>query len=102
MIKIALRTFWITTVVLLVICAIAYAQTATTAPLFGLDQCLWIETEDGTVYNNYCGKVIVPNGSLTDNGDGTFTLSIVAPQDPEQVVFAGENLVFAGENVFYP
>ncbi|NJO00342.1 MAG: hypothetical protein HC880_00500 [Bacteroidia bacterium] len=80
----------------------SYAQTGATAPIFGLDQCLWIETEDGTVVNNYCGKIIVPNGSLTDNGDGTFTLAVSAPQESEQVIFAGEDVIFGGENVFYP
>lgn len=80
-----------------------HAQTGATAPIFGIDQCLWIETEDGTVVNNYCGKIIVPNGSLTDNGDGTFTLAVTAGGgDSEQVIFAGEDVIFGGESVVYP
>lgn len=54
---------------------VAYAQTGSTAPFFGLDQCLWFEEEDGSPTNLICGKMKVSNGSLTDNGDGSFSLS---------------------------
>ncbi len=56
--------------------ALVYAQVATTTPIFGQDACNWIETEDGTVVNNICGKTTVTDGSYVDNGDGTFSLTI--------------------------
>ncbi len=52
------------------------AQVGSTTPIFGQDACNWIETEDGTVVNNYCGKTIVTDGAYVDNGDGTFSLSV--------------------------
>lgn len=60
-------------ILLFILSSNAYAQTGTTAPMFGLDQCLWFENQAGTVVNNYCAKMIV-TGTLTDNGDGSFTL----------------------------
>lgn len=57
------------------LCVYAYAQQGTTAPLFGLDQCLLIEDESGTVVNIICGPITVPDGTLTDDGDGSFTLN---------------------------
>lgn len=53
----------------------SFSQTGTTAEMFGLDQCLWVETEDQTIQNNYCAKMIVEDGTLTDNGNGSFTYS---------------------------
>lgn len=50
-------------------------QVGSTVPIFGQDACLWVETEDGTVANSYCAKMKVTDGSLTDNGDGTFSLT---------------------------
>lgn len=46
--------------------------------MFGLDQCLWIEEEDGAPFNSFCGKIKVSNGSFTNNGDGTFSLTTSA------------------------
>ena len=65
-------------ILFLVLTGRAMSQTGMTAPIFGQDQCLWIETENGSVVNNFCGKLIVPTGSLTNNGDGTFTLSFTS------------------------
>ncbi|MCK9544746.1 MAG: LamG domain-containing protein [Novosphingobium sp.] len=51
-------------------------QTGKTASISQYDdQCLMFETIDETVANRICGKIIVPNGSLTNNGDGTWSLS---------------------------
>lgn len=55
--------------------SIAYAQTGTTSEMFGLDQCLWFEEEDGSPSNVFCGKMKVTNGTFTNNGDGTFSLT---------------------------
>lgn len=54
----------------------SFSQTGTTAEMFGLDQCLWVETEDETVVNNYCAKMKLTDGSLVDNGDGSFSVTI--------------------------
>lgn len=53
----------------------AFSQTGTTAPMFGLDQCLWLEDSDASVVNNYCARMIVEDGTLTDNANGSFTYS---------------------------
>jgi hypothetical protein len=45
-------------------------------PMSGdLDGCVWIEEIDGSPANRTCGKTKVSNGALTDNGDGTYTLT---------------------------
>lgn len=64
------------TFTLLMVCFVsnAHAQQGATAPIFGIDQCIWIEDESGTVINNICGKVEVPDGAIVDNGDGSYTL----------------------------
>lgn len=54
---------------------LAYGQTGATSPIFGQDQCLYIAEEDGDPFNIICGPLLVPNDSLTDNGDGTFSLT---------------------------
>lgn len=54
----------------------AYAQTAQTVPVFGIDQCVLIREEDGDPANFACLPIGVTNGSLTDNGDGTFSLDV--------------------------
>ncbi len=38
------------------------------------DYCITVEESDGSPSNVACSKVLVTNGTLTDNGDGTFTL----------------------------
>ena len=65
----------------------AHAQTGMTAPIFGIDQCTWFEEADGSPANSYCAKMILGNGSLTDNGNGSFTLSSSgAPTDADYLV----------------
>ena len=39
------------------------------------DYCTKLITVDGTVHTDLCEPVIVDNGSLTNNGDGTYTYS---------------------------
>lgn len=53
----------------------AFAQTGATIPMFGQDQCILWEEEDGSPTNIICGPMRLPNGSLTDNGDGSFSFS---------------------------
>ena len=40
------------------------------------DLCATIEEEDGSPANTSCGKIKVSNGQLTNNGDGTYSLSV--------------------------
>lgn len=40
------------------------------------DRCLTVKEEDGSPANNICGDIKVTNGALTDNADGTFSLSL--------------------------
>lgn len=40
-----------------------------------LDRCMTIKEADGSPSNVACGDLKVSNGSLTDNGDGTYSLS---------------------------
>jgi hypothetical protein len=62
---------------LLLFASTAFAQQGSVYnPFTGkFDKCLWIETEDGTVKNITCGKTKVSDGTLTNNLDGTFSLS---------------------------
>jgi len=54
----------------------AHAQYAQSVGAFGqIDNCILIEEEDGSPANWACLPLKVSNGSLTDNGDGTFSLS---------------------------
>lgn len=54
----------------------AYAQTGQTNEMFGVDQCIWWEDESQNVQNVICGKMVVPDGSLVDNLDGSYTLDM--------------------------
>jgi hypothetical protein len=63
---------------LLLSASVAYAGT-TYNPFTGKqDKCMTIEETDGSPANVICGKLKVGNGTMTDNGDGTFTLAIGA------------------------
>jgi len=62
-------------IILLLICTNAYAQQGSTSESFGKDKCLWFEEEDGNPKNVICGKMKVTNGSFTNNGDGSFSLT---------------------------
>lgn len=42
-----------------------------------LDLCLTVEEEDGSPSSAACGNLEVPNGTLTDDGDGNFSLTVV-------------------------
>ena len=47
-------------------------------PLNGdFDMCITVKEDDGSPSNEYCQDIKVTDGSLTDNGDGTFTLGTV-------------------------
>lgn len=54
----------------------AIAQNATTAPIFGQDACLLVEEEDGSPADFACRPLKFPNGSLTKNVNGTFSLAV--------------------------
>lgn len=51
-------------------------QGMTFNPMTGkFDACLWVEEVDGSPANGICGKLKVTNETLTDNGDGTYSLA---------------------------
>ena len=48
-----------------------------------LDYCVTLEEEDGSPVNKRCKKIKVPNDSMSDNGDGTYSLTFgTAETDP--------------------
>ena len=63
------------TLLILFINATAHAG-QTYNPFTGkFDKCITMEEIDGSPSSPVCGKMKVSNGALTDNGDGTFTLT---------------------------
>jgi len=59
--------------------SMCFAETGMTPSISKYDdQCIMFATEDGTVNNRICGKIKVSNGSLTNNGDGTWSLNVGA------------------------
>lgn len=66
----------LTLFVLFCLSSVSYAQQGTTATSFGQDKCLWFEEEDGNPKNVICAKMKVSNDSLTNNGNGSFSLDI--------------------------
>lgn len=75
-------------IIILLFPSYAFAQTGSTVPMFGQDQCIWFEEEDGSPQNVFCAKMKVANGSLTNNGDGSFSLTggSGAPTDADYLV----------------
>jgi Tfp pilus assembly protein PilX len=68
--------------VLLVLTLLTVAANAQQGSFFNpitgeFDGCIWFEDESGNTTNSFCGKMIVSDGALTDNGDGTFDLAVV-------------------------
>ena len=55
--------------------ALAWAGTGVNPETGRLDLCLTLEETDGSPSNQGCGTVSVTNATLTDDGDGTYTLS---------------------------
>jgi hypothetical protein len=102
--------------ILLLIPSMSIGQVGSTSPIFGQDACIWVEEEDGAPFNNYCAKLKVSNGSLTDNGDGSFSLTTSAGSGSGNVgigtanwityyqangstVVANDNIQLVGNNV---
>jgi hypothetical protein len=64
---------WI--ILLLLFSSTAFAGD-TINPMTGdLDACITVEEEDGSPSNYTCDTLKLSNGSMTDNGDGTFSIS---------------------------
>lgn len=61
-------------------------QTAAIAPL-QIDLCSTISETDGSPSNATCGPLLVPNGSLTDNGDGTYGLVFGSGSAPTDATY---------------
>lgn len=54
-----------------------------------LDLCLKISETDGSPSNYICGDLKVSDGTLTDNGDGTFTITTVPTLDTSEETIRG-------------
>lgn len=63
-------------ILLLLLTPFLFAGTTYNPHTGKFDQCTTIEETDGSPSNIICGKVSVSNGSLTDDGDGTYTLDV--------------------------
>jgi len=61
------------------------------------DYCLTVTEEDGTPANRQCLDLKVSNGTLTDNGDGTYSLNTSG--GTSQWTTAGSNIYYKTGNV---
>jgi len=61
-----------------------------------LDLCATIQEEDGSPSSAACQTLLLPNGSYTDNGDGTFTFSPSGSGDITDVGDCTTGACFAG------
>src|SRR3990167_11222861 len=54
--------------------SLSYGGTGVNPETGRLDLCLTVEEEDGSPSSQGCGNLEVTNGTLTDDGDGNFSL----------------------------
>ena len=70
---------------ILLVCSNAWAGQNVNPETGRLDLCLTFEETDGSPSNTTCGNVSVANGTLTDDGDGTYTFGVTASNSFETI-----------------